>query len=133
MNRQIRRLRGRMQRARFTIPGWISYWTLRPKAAGVNSDVVRETWDAVADGKHNSNTDVTFFDGWLYLCHQASPYHLGSSRSRLLLWRSRDARTGENVAEFKNETGREYRDPTFAQIHGRLFVYVLPDLTLMAE
>ncbi len=133
MKRRLRRLRGRLQRLRFVIPGWISYALLRPKAAGVNPDVVRETWDAVADGAHNSNTDLTFFDGWFYLCHQTSPYHLGSRRSRLLLWRSRDARSWEKVTEFKNETGREYRDPTFAQIRGRLFVYVLPNLTLMAE
>ena len=93
MNRRLRRLRGRLQRLRFVVPGWISYWLLHPHAAGVNREVVRETWDAVADGAHNSNTDLTFFDGWFYLCHQTSPYHLGSRRSRLLLWRSRDART----------------------------------------
>jgi hypothetical protein len=105
---------------------------LRPRVAGVNPDVVRETWDAVADGAHNSNTDLTFFDGCFYLCHQTSPYHMGSRRSRLLLWRSRDARTWEKVMEFKNETGREYRDPKFAVIRGRLFLYMLPNLTVRA-
>jgi hypothetical protein len=133
MNRRLRRWRGRLQRFRVEANGAIAYALLRPKAAGVDRRVVRETWDAVADGKHNSNTDLTYFDGWFYLCHQTSPYHLGSRRSRLLLWRSRDARAWEKVTEFKNETGREYRDPKFGQIHGRLFLYVLPNLTVMAE
>ena len=132
MNRTIRRLRGRVQRLQFQTPGVIAGLLLRPKVAGVNRDVVRESWDAVADGWHNSNTDLTFFDGWFFLCHQTSPYHMGSRRSRLLLWRSRDARLWEKVREFKNETGREYRDPKFAVIHGRLFLYVLPNLTLRA-
>jgi hypothetical protein len=130
---QIRRLRGKLTRLQFEAPGFIAHLLLRPHVAGVNADVVRETWDAVADGKHNSNTDLTFFEGWFYLCHQTSPYHLGSRRSRLLLWRSRDARLWEKVTEFKNQTGLEYRDPKFATIKGRLFLYVLPNLTLMAE
>ena len=131
-NRTMRRLRGRMQRLRFQAPGVIAGALLRPHVAGVNADVVRETWNAVADGWHNSNTDMTFFDGWFYLCHQTSPYHLGSSRSRLLLWRSRDGRAWEKVTEFKNETGREYRDPKFAVIRDRLFLYFLPNLTIRA-
>jgi len=49
-----------------------------------------------------------------------------------LLWRSRDGRTWENVTEFKAEHG-EYRDPKFAAIHDRLFLYALPNLTLLAE
>ena len=89
MNRRLRRMRGRMQRARFLAPAYVAAAVLRPRSVGVRSDIVRETWDAVADGAHNSNTDLTEFDGWLYLCHQTSPYHLGSRKSRLLLWRSR--------------------------------------------
>jgi len=131
-NRTLRRFRSRIQLLRFQVPGVLAGALLRPHVAGVNRDVVRETWDAVADGAHNSNTDLTFFDGWFYLCHQASPYHMGSRRSRLLLWRSRDARTWEKVTEFKNESGREYRDPKFAVIRGRLFLYMLPNLTVRA-
>jgi hypothetical protein len=80
----------------------------------------------VSNGAHNSNTDLTFWNGSFYLCHQTSPYHLGSSRSRMLLWRSPDARNWEMVREFKAPTG-EYRDPTFGQIGGRLFIYFLPN------
>lgn len=128
-----RRLRNTITRFTFEAPGIALYALQRPRVAGADPAVVRETWDAVADGAHNSNTDLVEFDGWIYLCHQTSPYHLGSSRSRLLLWRSRDARTWEKVTEFKNQRGLEYRDPKFAVINGQLFLYVLPNLTLMAE
>jgi hypothetical protein len=126
-SRTWRRLRGQAARLRVQALGRIAFVALRPKVAGVDASVVVETWDAVADGVHNSNTDLTFWDGWFWLCHQTSPYHLGSSRSRLLLWRSRDARSWEKVREFKNEAGREFRDPKFAQIRGRLFIYALPN------
>jgi len=99
-------------------------WSPRPlvvrgKKPQVNGHVVLETWDAVSDGAHNSNTDLTFWNGWFYLCHQTSPYHVGSSRSRMLLWRSQDARWWDQVTVFKAESG-EYRDPTFGQINGKL-------------
>jgi len=132
VTRRLRHLRGRLLRLRFEVPGVLAYWCLRPRAAGVNRDVVRETWDVVADGAHNSNTDLTYWNGSFYLCHQTSPYHMGSRRSRLLLWRSSDARTWEKVMEFKADRG-EYRDPKFAAIHDRLFLYALPNLTLLAE
>ena len=119
---RLRRLRNSLTRFIFEAPGLALYALQRPRVAGVDPQVVRETWDAVADGRHNSNTDLVEFDGWIYLCHQTSPYHMGSRRSRLLLWRSRDARAWEKVTEFKNESGREYRDPKFAVIRGRLLL-----------
>jgi len=132
VNRTIRRLQARAQLGAALAAGKLAGLIARTEKLSVDRSVVLETWKAVADGAHNSNTDMTFWDGWFYLCHQTSPYHLGSSRSRLLLWRSKDARTWEKVTEFKAERG-EYRDPTFGQIKGRLFLYVLPNLTRMAE
>jgi hypothetical protein len=132
VNRRLRRLRTRLQRLLLVEAGGRAARLLAARAAGVNPDVVLETWDAVADGMHNSNTDLTYFDGWFYLCHQTSPYHLGSRRSRMLLWRSREARAWEKVKEFRAPEW-EYRDPTFAQINGRLFLYVLPNGSRMAE
>lgn len=60
------------------------------------------------------------------------------------LLRSADARTWEDVHEFayrelsddllaKWGTWGEFRDPTFAQIHGRLFIYLLPNKDFTAE
>jgi hypothetical protein len=124
--RPASRLRARAQFTAVMTAGRLSHWFVRGKKPRVDRGVVLETWDAVSDGTHNSNTDLTFWNGWFYLCHQASPYHLGSSRSRMLLWRSQDARTWEQVRVFKAETG-EYRDPTFGQINGQLFLYLLPN------
>jgi hypothetical protein len=126
MKRTIQRLRGRATLAAFLSAGWLSGAVVRGKKAQVNRKVVLETWNAVSDGAHNSNTDLTFWRDNFYLCHQTSPYHLGSSRSRMLLWRSPDARKWELVREFKADDG-EYRDPTFGQIGDELFIYFLPN------
>lgn len=112
--------------------GTMAYWWLRPNAARVDRQVVQEVWPAVADGKHNSNTDLTFWRGGFYLVHQASRYHMGHPGSRLLLWRSADARRWERVAEFKAPAG-EYRDPKFAAIGKRLLIYALPNRDWFAE
>ena len=91
--RQASRLRARTQFTTVMAAGRLAHWFVRGKKPQVNRQVVLETWDAVSDGAHNSNTDLTFWNGWFYLSHQTSPYHLRSSRSRLLLWRSQDARS----------------------------------------
>jgi hypothetical protein len=107
--------------------GRLSGWAARGEKLKVDRGTVLETWDAVSDGAHNSNTDLTYFNGAFYLAHQTSPYHLGSSRSRMVLRRSPDARAWDTVAEFKAKDAREYRDPTFALIRDRLFLYLLPN------
>src|SRR5260370_292168 len=58
--------------------------------------------------------------------------HLGSSRRRLLLWRSTHARSWEKVTESR-ALRWEYRDPKFCQIGVRLFIYALPNVSRMAE
>jgi len=125
-NRSLRRLQGRAQFTAVMAAGRLADWFVRGEKPAVDRDVVLETWDAVSDGAHNSNTDLTFWNGSFYLCHQTSPYHLGSSRSRMLLWRSQDARSWEFIREFKADSG-EYRDPTFGQIGDELFIYFLPN------
>jgi hypothetical protein len=124
--RPASRLQARAQFTTVMTAGRLAHWFVPGKKAQVNRQVVLETWDAVSDGTHNSNTDLTFWNGHFYLCHQTSPYHLGSSRSRMLLWRSKDARSWEQVTVFKADSG-EYRDPTFGQINGKLYLYLLPN------
>src|SRR2546426_7440236 len=126
MNRTVRRIAARAEFTAAMTVGRLSASLVRGRRPQVDREVVLETWDAVADGADNSNTDLIFWNDAFYLCHQTSPFHLGTSRSRMLLWRSNDARSWERVAEFKAASG-EYRDPTFAAIHGRLFVYLLPN------
>jgi hypothetical protein len=126
VNRTLRRLRGRATLAMFLTGGRVAGAFVRGKTASVDRGVVVETWKAVSDGAHNSNTDLTFWNGHFYLCHQASPFHLGTSRSKMRLWRSADAHNWELVREFRPEQW-EYRDPTFGQIGERLFIYFLPN------
>ena len=64
-----------------------------PSTAFVDPRLEFETWDAVSDGAHNSNTDLIYLNGYFYLVHQTSPYHLGSQQSRLVVRRSRHARS----------------------------------------
>ena len=98
--------------------------SLRRNRAFINPGLELETWDVAADGAHNSNTDLIHFKGSFYLAHQISPWHFGSEESRLVVRRSADARRWEKVAEFE-ASGEELRDPKFAVIGDRLFLYVL--------
>src|SRR5208283_2432005 len=79
----------------------IAYWMLRPNRSRVNPAFELATWNAVADGLHNSNTDLIFWREHFFLVHAASPFHLGSKRCRLVVRRSRDARVWETIAERK--------------------------------
>ena len=88
----------------------LGYWMLRPNRARVHPALELETWDAVADGQHNSNTDLIVWKGSLLLCHAASPYHMGSAQCRLVMRRSPDPRVWEKVAEL-GRGGRRHSRP----------------------
>ena len=103
--------------------GW---WWLRPSRARVRPSLGIESWPVVADGRHNSNTDLVRWRGSFWLVHAASPWHLGSAECRLRIWRSPDARRFEPVAEL-GMPGEDIRDPKFAVIGDRLFLYALPN------
>ena len=113
------------------LPVLIAYWMLRPNRSRVDPTLELATWNAVADGLHNSNTDLIFWRDHFYLVHAASPFHLGSKRCRLVVRRSRDARIWETVAERKI-SGEDIRDPKFAKVGDRLFLYALPNRGLRA-
>lgn len=107
------------------------YLGLRPNTAQVEPALRLESWDVVADGEHNSNTDMILWRDDLLLVHAASPWHLGSTRSRLLVKRSTDGRRWETLATLQIP-GHDVRDPKLAVIGGRLFLYALPNEGLMA-
>jgi hypothetical protein len=111
--------------------GLLIYWCVRPNRAFVNPSLQMEDWDVVKDGRHNSNTDLIFWRGRFYLAHAASPFHMGSKRCRLVLRRSADARLWEKVAEL-GMPGEDIRDPKFAALGDRLFLYALPNHGLKA-
>jgi len=104
----------------------VAWWWLRPNRSRVRPDLVPETWSVVRDGLHNSNTDMLHWRGSFWLVHAASPWHLGSTQCHLRIWRSSDARSFEPVAEL-SMPGEDIRDPKFAAIGGRLFLYALPN------
>ena len=70
----------------------------RPNRSVVAEGLGIEVWPAVADGKHNSNTDLVFFKDAFWLIHASAPWHFASETTRLVLWKSPDARTWERVA-----------------------------------
>jgi hypothetical protein len=120
-----------------TVLGWLggalrAVGSRRASAAFIDPRLEIETWDVVSDGAHNSNTDLIYLNGSFHLVHQTSPSHLGSEASRLVVRKSRDARSWEKTAEFKAERG-ELRDPKFARIGRRLFLYALRNKTWTAE
>ncbi len=104
----------------------LAYWSLRPNRARVEGRLDLEAWPAVADGVHNSNTDMIEWRGRLLLVHDARPYHLGTPDSRLVVRSSVDGREWETLATLRLE-GKDIRDPKLAVIGGRLFLYALPN------
>ena len=107
----------------------LAWWALRPNRARVDPALGLASWPLVADGEHNSNTDLVHWRGAWLLVHAASPYHMGTPRSRLVVRRCRDAAPGPDSRWDALATlrvpGSDIRDPIFAAIGGRLFLYAL--------
>ncbi len=110
----------------------LGWWALRPNRAAVDPSVVSDSWAAVSDGAHNSNTDLIYWQDAFYLIHATSPWHFASERSRLIVWRSTDAVHWERLAELGVE-GQDIRDPHFAVVGDRLFLYALKNTAFTAE
>jgi hypothetical protein len=111
--------------------GGLAWLWLRPNRAQVDPRLELEEWDAVADGLHNSNTDMILWRGDFLLVHDARPYHFGSPDARLVVRRSSDGRRFEELARL-SMPGMDIRDPKLAEIGGRLFLYALPNSGKMA-
>jgi hypothetical protein len=110
----------------------LGYWYIRPNRALVAESLAMESWDAVKDGAHNSNTDMIYWRDRFYLIHASSPWHFASEKCRLMVWWSENARDWEKVAELWTP-GEDIRDPKFAAIGDRLFVYALKNAIFTAE
>ncbi|MCC6796510.1 MAG: exo-alpha-sialidase [Candidatus Hydrogenedentes bacterium] len=111
---------------------WLAYAYFRPNAAEINPALKFETWSAVDNGKHNSNTDMIYWRGAFYMIHASSPWHFGSSECKLVLHKSRDAKQWETIAEFHAPGQNDIRDPKFAAIGSRLYLYALINDSVMA-
>ncbi len=111
----------------------VGYWYFRPNQAQVDPKIVRASWDVANDGMHNSNTDMIEWNGQYYLAYVSSPYHFGNDASVLHVKRSSDhGKTWTEVDEF-NPSNEDIRDPKFAVIGNRLFLYALKNTSFVAE
>ena len=111
----------------------LGYWYLRPNRAQVDQGVIIETWDIANDNQHNSNTDMIEWQGQFYLAYVSSPYHFGNDTSVMHIKRSNDlGRTWEELSTFNPEND-DIRDPKFAVIGNRLFLYALKNVSFVAE
>jgi len=103
----------------------LAYWYLRPNRAQVDTDVVVDSWDIANDGQHNSNTDMITWRGETYIAYVSSPYHFSSEASTLHIKHSSDkGHTWVEDSTF-NPENNDIRDPKFAVIGERLFLYAL--------
>ena len=110
----------------------LNYWMLRRNHAVPPRGISLQSWPVVKDGLHNSNTDMIYWKDHFYLIHAASPYHFGSKKCHLKLWRSTDAVHWEQIARF-SVAPEDIRDPKFAPIGNRLYLYVLLNRTFNPE
>ncbi len=111
----------------------LAYWYFRPNRARVNAEIVTETWAVTNDDFHNSNTDLIKWKDAFYLAYVSSPYHFGNDDSVMHVKRSLDKGiTWEEVTTF-NPPGEDIRDPKFAIIGNRLFLYALKNTNFLAE
>jgi hypothetical protein len=108
-------------------------WYARPNRAQVNPAVVVDTWDIAKDNLHNSNTDMIQWRGLFYLSYVSSPFHFGSDQSVLHVKYSGDQGLTWGQVDTFNPTGEDIRDPKFAVIGNRLFLYALKNTTFVAE
>ncbi len=110
----------------------IALWFIRPNASEVKHPLALEIWDAINDGMHNSNTDMTFFNNYFYLVHASSPYHFATPECKLVVWRSQDCKQWEKLSTVQIP-GEDIRDPKFLVIGNRLILFVLKSIEFTAE
>lgn len=117
----------------FILGANVVYWMLRPNQSAINENLNFKTYPFIADGKHNSNTDMVYWNNSFYIIHASAPYHMGSEETQLKLWRSATAEEGtwelDRTFSFENA---DIRDPKFTIIGSRLFIYVLKNIGFMA-
>lgn len=84
---------------------------------------IRSVRQVFNDGNHNAFTDLCRFGGSFYLTFRNCPDgHMLFTSSRILVMRSEDGQTWEQVYSF-SVPERDVRDPHFMQLGDRLFVY----------
>lgn len=75
-----------------------------------------------SDGKHNSNTNLVYWQDQFWLIHANSKFHFFSGSCKLLLHRSKDGAQWTFVRDFEIP-GVDIRDPKLSVIGDSLFLY----------
>jgi hypothetical protein len=83
-----------------------------------------KTWVVADDGEHNAFTDLIFWRDSFWLVYVSSPSHFASAKSRLVLLRSSDAHSWQEVKKFDGN-GQDIRDPKLGIIQGQMFLVAL--------
>ncbi len=115
-----------------TIGILIVYWDLRtPPPFTADPALKLETWTAIPWGDdprsfHKSNTDMIFYKGSFFLIHASTKWHLEDKKGALVVQKSSDAKNWKEAARI-TVPNTDVRDPKFAVINGRLFLYFLPN------
>ena len=104
----------------------VSYfdWSAEGNTAEIAPELDVECWDAVDDGRHNSNSFMTHWRGEFWLIHANSPFHFATPECKLILWRSKDAKEWTQVTTFQ-VPNEDIRDPKLSVINDKLFIYIL--------
>lgn len=111
---------------------WIIIMDLRPPPTFTYDDILQLSDWTVVPGEnnprvqHNSNTDLIFHNGFFYLIHAQTKWHLKDTNGALVIWKSSDALNWEEVTRI-TVPDTDVRDPKFTDINGRLFLYFLPN------
>lgn len=109
------------------------YWDLRsPPAFDTDPILKLDHWAAVPAGndprkQHKSNTDMIHYKGSFFLIHAQTKWHLEDKNGALIVQKSNDTKNWQEVARL-TVPDTDVRDPKFAIIQGRLFLYFLPNL-----
>ncbi len=116
----------------FTFGILIFYWLFRVNRSKIHSKLNMKLWAVVSNSMHNSNSDMTFWKGKFYLIHASSPFHFGTTECKLVLKQSIDAKHWEIIKYFRIKN-KDMRDPKFAIINNKLFLYALKNVDFDPE
>ena len=108
------------------------YWDIRrPPSFEADPVLKLDHWVAVPAGddprtQHNSNTDMIYYKDSFFLIHAQTKWHLEDKKGALVVQKSDDAKKWQEVARI-TVPDTDVRDPKFAIINDRLFLYFLPN------
>jgi hypothetical protein len=83
--------------------------------------------------RHNENTDMTLYDGAIWLVHRTAESQALGPNSALHIYKSVDSgKTFVETARIPAPSTRDIRDPAFYQVGGRLYLKALTRLEVLS-